>query len=160
MVPAASMCIGISSLVAHNLVPGLGERGRLRVNHLAVVASASSALYLGLERPDLLANLLLLTFSGLSQLAPALVAALGDRRLLQRVPALAGMVVGVALVAWLTLGKVDLHGVNAGIVALAVNVAVAVVGEAIARMLGHRPIDERPARLVDDSALRLGVSAR
>ncbi|MFG2884781.1 sodium:solute symporter [Streptomyces sp. NPDC048297] len=125
MVPSAAIVMGISSLVSHNLLPKrLGARGRLRANHLVVLAAAGLALLLGLNRPDLLANLLLLTFGGLAQLAPATVAGLRDRVRLGALPALLGIVTGVAVLTWLTFGGVDLGSVDAGLIALVPNIAV------------------------------------
>jgi SSS family solute:Na+ symporter len=49
----------------------------LLVNHGIVVLAAGLALVLGIVRPDLLASLQLLTFSGLARLAPRVVAVVG-----------------------------------------------------------------------------------
>ncbi|WP_263248095.1 sodium:solute symporter family protein [Saccharopolyspora rosea] len=135
MVPAAVMCMGMSTLVAHNLVRPKGPRAQLWVNHGTVIAAAGLALVLGIVRPDLLANLLLLTFSGLAQLAPGLAAVVGRRRLLSAGPALLGMLAGVAVVAWMTFFEVSIAHINAGIVGLVVNIALA----ALAQLLVGKP---------------------
>ncbi|WP_345942356.1 sodium:solute symporter family protein [Streptomyces sp. SID2888] len=140
MVPSAAIVMGISTLVSHNLLPLRGERARLRSNHLCVIAASALALVLGLARPDLLANLLLLTYGGLSQLAPATVMALARRNRLGAVPALLGIVTGVATLAWLTFGGVDIGTWDAGLVALAPNLLVT----AVAQVLLHRR-DTKPA---------------
>jgi SSS family solute:Na+ symporter len=134
IVPAAAMCVALSTLVANNLVRPRGERARLLLNHGVVVVVAGLALVLGILRPDLLANLQLLTVSGFAQLVPAIVAAIGRRRLLSTVPALLGLAAGEAVVVWLTLGKIDIAHVNAGILGLAVNLAVAAAAQ-----LARRP---------------------
>ncbi|WP_413800223.1 hypothetical protein [Streptomyces iranensis] len=64
-------------------------------------------------------------------LRPGLLAAIGRRRLLTAPGALAGLVTGEAVVTWLTLAEVETHHVNAGLVALAVNVLVAVAVTAL-----------------------------
>ncbi|MFJ4098544.1 sodium:solute symporter family protein [Amycolatopsis japonica] len=133
MIPAGSLCMGISSLVARNIVTVRSERTRMRINHVVVVLAVGLSLGLALARPDLLANLLLLTFSGLAQLAPALLAAIGKRRLIGLPAAVAGLVTGVATLIWLTFGQIDLHGFNAGVGALVVNVAVTAVVELVTR---------------------------
>lgn len=133
MVPAATMCIGISTLVARNLLPARSARTGFLVNHGVVVVAAGLALVLGILRPDLLANLLLLTFSGLAQLAPAFIAVLGRRKLLSTVPALLGLLAGEATVIWLTFAGIDVAHINAGMLGLGANIAVAGVAQLIAR---------------------------
>jgi SSS family solute:Na+ symporter len=135
MVPAGTMCIGISTLVSHNLVRPASPRVGFVVNHGVVVVVAGLALVFGILRPDLLANLLLLTLSGLAQMAPALVAVLGRRRLLSKLPAMLGVIVGEVVVVWFTFGGIDIARINTGIIALAVNVGVAALAELVARQL-------------------------
>ncbi|MFD7499842.1 sodium:solute symporter [Streptomyces sp. NPDC059850] len=127
MVPAGAMCIGISTLVAQNLLPPGRESARMRVNHSVVVLAIGLALTLGILRPGLLADLQLLTVSGFIQLVPGLLAVLGARRLLTARAALAGLAAGEGVVVWLTLAEVDVRHVNAGLVGLAVNLTVAVL---------------------------------
>lgn len=126
MVPAAAISLGISSLVAHNLIPLRHDRARLALNHGTVIAVAGLTLLLAINRPTALADLLLLTFSGLAQTAPAFLAALGDRRRPDAAAAIAGMVAGIAVVAWVELGKhyTDVHNINSGILGLLVNLTV------------------------------------
>lgn len=136
MVPAGTLCLGISSLVAHNIVDAGSERTRLRINHAVVVLAAGAALWLGLNRPDLLANLLLLTFSGLCQLAPALLAVIGTRRLLSLTSACGGMIVGVGVLIWLTFDGPPLGGASPGVIAVLINLLVAVAVEGVLRAAG------------------------
>ncbi|MFI0775427.1 sodium:solute symporter [Streptomyces sp. NPDC021212] len=139
MVPAGAMCIGISTLVAQNLLPPGRESARMRVNHSVVVLAIGLALTLGILRPGLLADLQLLTVSGFIQLVPGLLAVLGGRRLLTARAALAGLAAGEAVVTWLTLAEVDVRHVNAGLVGLGVNVAVAL----LVRLLFPHPAPAR-----------------
>ncbi|MGA5702246.1 sodium:solute symporter family protein [Peterkaempfera bronchialis] len=146
MVPSAAIVMGISTLVSHNLLPSRSERARLRTNHLCVVGASGLALILGIARPDLLANLLLLTYGGLSQLAPATVLALGRRTRLGAVPALLGIVTGVAVLGWLTFGGVDIGTVDAGLIALVPNIAVSAVAQLLLRRRSGATADrEAPA---------------
>ncbi|CAM5477379.1 sodium:solute symporter [Streptomyces spiroverticillatus] len=133
MVPSAAIVMGISTLVSRNLLPARTERSRLRANHVCVVVAAALALVLGLTRPDLLGNLLLLTYGGLSQLAPATLAALAKKNLLGTIPALLGIVTGVAVLAWLTFGGTDIGTWDAGLIALAPNLVVTVVAQLVVR---------------------------
>jgi solute:Na+ symporter, SSS family len=138
MVPSAAMCIGMSTLVARNLVRPRRQRGAVLVNHTVVVVTAGLALVLGILRPDLLANLLLLTFSGLVQFAPGLVAALGDRRLLSKGPAILGLLAGEVVVVWLTFNDVSFWQVNPGIIGLACNIVLAVGAQVFTRTIRPR----------------------
>ncbi|MFE9001385.1 sodium:solute symporter [Streptomyces sp. NPDC007875] len=139
MVPAGAMCVGISTLVARNLLPARRESSRMAVNHSVVVVAVGLALTLGILRPGLLADLQLLTVSGFIQIVPGLLAAIGRRRLLTTRGAVAGLVIGEAVVTWLTLAEVETRHVNGGLVALAVNLLVAVV----VTMLFPRPAASR-----------------
>lgn len=137
MVPSGALCMAISTLTAHNLIPAASDRGRLLTNHAVVVVAVALSLGLALARPDLLANLLLLTFSGLAQLAPAVVAAIGRRRLIGLAAAVSGLVVGIAVLVWLTFAKVDIANINPGVAALVANVLVTVVVEVVMRAAGR-----------------------
>lgn len=137
MVPAAALCMGMSTLVARNIVRTRNPRAQLAVNHGFVVVAAGIALLLGLNRPDALADLLLLTFSGLAQLAPGFVAVLTARKLLAKWPVLLGMAAGVAVVWYVTFEKPDVADINAGILGLAANIAVAAVAQLVHRFVAR-----------------------
>ncbi len=140
MVPAAGLIIAMSSVIARNIAPARTERGQFAVNQVSVVVVTGLALTLGLTRPDLLANLLLLTFSGLDQLIPAIGLALLARRFVGKWPVVAGLLVGEAIVIWLTFSHVYSGHVNVGIVALLPNLAIVGIGAVVERGLGTRPV--------------------
>lgn len=135
MVPAAGLIIGMSSLVARNVVRTTTPRGQTLVNQASVVGLTGLALMLAIVRPDLLANLLLLTYSGLDQLIPALVLALFAKRWAGLWPVLAGLVVGEAVVIGLTFGPYT-GTVNEGLIALVPNLLVVGVGALLQRRRG------------------------
>jgi SSS family solute:Na+ symporter len=125
MVPSAAMVIGMSALIANNLLTArVSDRGRMRMSQLAVVAVCGFALLLALVRPDLLANLLLLTYSGLVQLAPGNILGLLRRRPRTGLPVILGILAGEVVVIWLTFSDLTTAGINVGIIGLAVNLAV------------------------------------
>jgi SSS family solute:Na+ symporter len=145
MVPAAGLIIGMSSLVARNIVPTRSPRAQFTANQVAVVGVTALALVLALVRPDLLANLLLLTYSGLDQLIPAIVLALLSRRLVGAVWVIAGLVVGEVVVAWLTFSDVYSGHVNVGLIGLVPNLVVVAVGVLVQRGRGlPPPVDAEP----------------
>ncbi|MFI5586875.1 sodium:solute symporter [Amycolatopsis sp. NPDC051758] len=125
MVPAAGILIGISSLVARNIVRVRSGRKQFWINHGTVVLASTLALVLGIFRPDLLANLLLLTYSGSVQLAPANLLGFLRRVPVGKGPVFAGLIAGELVVVWLTFVDTHLAGtVNVGLIGLGVNVVV------------------------------------
>ena len=134
MVPAAGILIGISSLVARNIARVRSERTQFWINHGTVVLASALALVLGIFRPDLLANLLLLTYSGSVQLAPANLLGFLKKVPVGKAPVFAGLLAGEVVVIWLTFVDTKLVGtVNVGLVGLAVNVVVLAIAAAIER---------------------------
>ncbi|HEX4705935.1 MAG TPA: sodium:solute symporter family protein [Pseudonocardiaceae bacterium] len=139
MVPSAGILIGISSLVARNIARVRGERRQFWLNHGTVVVACGLALLLGIFRPALLANLLLLTFSGTAQLAPANGLAFLRTVLVGKVPVLLGIVVGEAVVIWLTFWAPTLFGTfSVGMVGLGANLVVLAVAAVAERVLVAR----------------------
>src|SRR2546423_305449 len=153
MVPAAGLIVAMSSVIARNIVPARTERGQFAVNQASVVVVTGLALTLGLARPDLLANLLLLTFSGLDQLIPAIGLALLARRVIGKWPVVAGLLVGEAIVIWLTFSHAYSGHINVGIVALVPNIAIVGIGAILERGLRDRTASPMPvARLPQRTA--------
>lgn len=140
MVPAAGILIGISTLVARNIARTSDGRKQFWINHGTIVVACALALVLAIVRPDLLANLLLLTYSGTVQLAPANLLGLLRKRLVGKVPVLAGIIVSEIVVIYLTFWAPTLFGhVNIGIIGLGVNIVVLVVVALVERALGRAP---------------------
>jgi SSS family solute:Na+ symporter len=148
MVPAAGLIVGMSSLIARNIARTRSDRGQFLANQSSVVVVTALALVLAIARPDLLANLLLLTYSGLDQLIPAIALALLTRRLVGAWPVIAGLLVGEIVVIWLTFGKVEVAHVNVGLVALVPNIVVIAIGAALERRSTGRVAPERAGEAV------------
>jgi SSS family solute:Na+ symporter len=155
MVPSAGLIIAMSSLISKNIVKTRGDRARFTVNQVAVVGVTAVALLMGIMRPDLLANLLLLTYSGLDQLVPAIGLALLARKYVGLWPVFAGLIVGEAVVIFLTFGGAGgtpflspdtvMGHVNVGIIGLVPNLVVVAIGAAIERATGRAPSPDRVA---------------
>lgn len=144
MVPAAGILIGISSLVARNIARVRTERGQVQVNHVTVVVACGLALLLGIFRPNLLANLLLLTYSGTVQLAPGNGLAFLRRVPVGKVPVLLGLIAGEIVVIWLTFGAPTMFGTfNVGLVGLAVNIVVLAIAAGVERITGRAPAEDK-----------------
>ena len=152
MVPSAGLIIAMSSLISKNIAKARGARAQFTINQAAVVVVTAIALLMGILRPDLLANLLLLTYSGLDQLVPAIGLALLARRFVGLWPVFAGLIVGEIVVIFLTFGGAGggpflspdtvIGHVNVGMIALVPNIVVVAVGAVIERATGHAPAPE------------------
>jgi SSS family solute:Na+ symporter len=105
---------------------------------LSVPVLAVIAVYFTLQGGQTIVALLLMGYSFVTQLFPALVLSLTEQRFVKREGALAGIVVGVLTVAAISLTHVTIGGLfpslpaairdlNVGIVALVVNVVVMVL---------------------------------
>ena len=138
MVPSAGILIGMSTLVARNIAKVRGDRGTMWVNHATVVGACGLALLLDIVRPGALANLLLLTFSGAVQLAPANGLGFLKKVPVGKYPVLAGIIVGEIVVIGLTFGAPTMFGTfNVGLIGLAANLVVLGVGVVVERAVGH-----------------------
>ncbi|OBC07444.1 sodium:solute symporter [Mycobacterium sp. 852013-50091_SCH5140682] len=141
MVPAAAIVMGISTLVSRNLITGGSDKTRMRVNTAVVAAAIILALGFGLGGASI-SSLLLLTYGGLTQLAPAILVALRGRVCVGAVPALIGIVIGVLVVSWITFFEIPIGSWDSGFIALGPNIAAVIVAEAIRRRMPRPAIEE------------------
>ena len=131
MVPASVLVLFASTLLAKNVYQGAfnpkaDERTVLRLSRAMVLIIMTLALVFALLFPSALVNLLLLGYDGVSQLFPGMVLGLFWKRV-RTAGVLAGLIAGFALVVGLVFtGHDPLFGLNAGFVALVVNMALAV----------------------------------
>jgi SSS family solute:Na+ symporter len=132
MVPAAAIAMGISTLLANNVFYKAPERMRFRLNRVFVLIAVGAALAFGLAGKDIGA-LLLLTYGGLSQLAPAIAAGLAHRVRLSAAAAISGIVVGTATVAVITFAEIPIGSWDSGLIALAPNIMVLAAVELVIR---------------------------
>ncbi|HET8602071.1 MAG TPA: sodium:solute symporter family protein [Segeticoccus sp.] len=138
MVPSAALLVGMSTLVSRNIVRTRSGRQQYTVTQVTVVVATFLSLVLALVMPDLLANLLLLTFSGLDQLAPAIALALFLPRRVGASSILSGLVAGLVVVIAYTFWLTAPWAISEGIIGLVVNLAVIAVVEAGRRVVGNR----------------------
>lgn len=125
MVPAAGGLICVATLVSSNLVPsGMPAESRLRASRVTAGVVSALVLALTLGRPELMADLYLLTYSGMIQLAPANLLALRERVPVRAGAVLAGVIAGECVVLASAVTGVTLFGVSSGLVGLALNVLV------------------------------------
>lgn len=138
MVPAGAIAMGISLLVSHNVLSIKNPKVRFRVNHLVVATAVGLALIFGLAKSDIGA-LLLLTYGGLTQLAPAIAFAIARKVRVGGIQVTLGILAGTLSVAIITFGNIKTGGIDSGLISLAPNLIVLVVAEAVRRALrpGH-----------------------
>jgi len=145
MVPSGALLVAMSSMFARNIVQVRGDKQQYWLGQVMVVVTALIALLLAIQGSNALANLALLTFSGLSQLVPSIVAAL--RRsgpVIHAWSAVAGLVAGVAVVAMLTFTSLSVGTWNVGVIGLGVNIVVVAIVEAVLRASRGAPLPHQP----------------
>lgn len=136
MIPAADLLLSTSMLVTRNIYGRtVGQDASPetigKLARLAVLLLTGIALALAIFLPNMLVNLLLTGYSGVTQFFPMLVFGMFWKKA-NRLAAYSGLLVGEALVFGLILGKMDPLpfaglNLNAGFVALAANMLVYVV---------------------------------
>lgn len=139
MVPAAAIVMGISSLLSHNVLFRYPEKLRFRLNHFFVILAVALALVFGLAGNDIGA-LLLLTYGGLSQMAPAVASGLARTVRLSAPAAMGGIIAGTATVILLTFGTVPIGHWDSGLIALVPNLLVLAIVETVVRTRRRRRI--------------------
>jgi SSS family solute:Na+ symporter len=151
LVPGSMIMMTAATLLANNIYRPLhGNMPDRQVSRLArrlVPAVALVAVFFTLQGGQTIVALLLMGYSFVTQLFPSLVMSLLTHNPLSKAGALAGIVVGIATVAAITLTHSTiatlfpglpevLRDLNVGIVALVLNVAVtAAVGAATRRLV-------------------------
>lgn len=132
MVPASAIAMGISSLLAQSVPARVSPRARFQLNRLFVALAVAAALSFSLAGSDI-GSLLLLTYGGLTQLAPAIGAGLADRVRLSAPAAASGIAVGTITVAVITFADIPIGSWDSGLLALVPNLVATTIVELIVR---------------------------
>jgi SSS family solute:Na+ symporter len=142
LVPGSMLLISAATIVAQNvyrpLVPTASERNRALVARTSVPIIAVIAALFAEHGGQTIVTLLLLGYTIVTQLAPALLAAFGRVRWATPVGAIAGICAGEATAVYLSLTGASIStltpsapqmmkDLNIGVIALAVNVVVLMV---------------------------------
>jgi SSS family solute:Na+ symporter len=144
MVPAAHCVLSIATLVSTNFVPeGTKDEQKLKIGKIASSVILLLSLGMAIARPDLMANLYLLTYSGLAQLAPANVLSVTKQKFVGAPALLGGIISGECVVIFLTISKYSVLGLNNGVVGLAVNLIAMII---IGALTGPAKRPELPSR--------------
>jgi SSS family solute:Na+ symporter len=166
IVPMAVFMLVIGTMWGRSVFGAVPRwRGREKsASQVVVVVAGALALVLTYTAPHTLVRLSLISYEGMAQLLPMLLLGLVWRKL-TLAGALSGLVAGVTAVCVLVFGGHDpVWGMNAGIVALALNLLVALVvsfsgprerdGRPDSEVLARDPLPESP--LAKDEALVAG----
>ncbi len=131
MVPAAILILAAATLFAKNFVrllfrPAMKDDDVAKLAKVMVVVITGIALYFAIHSSTTLVSLLLVAYAGIAQFFPGVVLGLFWKRVTMT-GVFAGVVVGVGTTALLLLTKHDpFLGLNAGFVALCINLAITV----------------------------------
>jgi len=138
MVPASVLVLFASTLLAKNVyqagfAPQTDEASVLRLSRILVVVIMGFALLFAFYLPNALVNLLLIGYDGVTQFFPGVVLGLFWKGV-KRKGVVWGLTTGFSLAAVLVFTKHDpFLGMNAGFVALVINVVVTVAVSRIYR---------------------------
>jgi solute:Na+ symporter, SSS family len=155
MVPAAVMILCAATLFAKNFFrplfrPAMTDNDVAKLAKVMVVVITGVALYFAIYSSTTLVGLLLLAYDGIAQFFPGVLFALYWKRA-TAAGVFAGILAGVSLVLALVLSKHDpFLGLNAGFVALWVNVAVTVITSLCSRAQQNR-LEERAGVVASSS---------
>jgi SSS family solute:Na+ symporter len=141
LVPGSMILMAAGTILAKNVILAgrpADDSGIVRLAKAMVPVIALIALWFTFEGGNSIVALLLMGYSLVTQLAPALLFSLLPVNPLTGPGAIAGLVAGVATVAWVTLAKTSFavllpgapgwfQDLNVGFAALLVNLAVAVI---------------------------------
>lgn len=142
----AVTALGIGGIVTRNLVPGVRPERQRRIANLVVACFLVLAALLTLSGSTIMLTVLNLTYYLLGQLVPGWLALLFFRRV-QGWAVSTGIIVGLVASLALYLTKPDIGGVNAGLIAVLVNIALTFGLSALRPAAGTEPMSRwrRPA---------------
>ncbi len=153
LVPGSMMLMAASTTLAQDIYPvvrrSAGEREIATAAKAFVPVVAAVALYFTLNGGDTIVALLIMGYTLVTQMFPALLASLGERPVFTAEGAFVGICVGVGVVLATTITKVTLASVapglpqwmldlNIGVMALGLNVAAAYAVSAATRVVRLR----------------------
>ncbi|TWP35448.1 sodium:solute symporter family protein [Leekyejoonella antrihumi] len=142
LVPGAMLLTTCGTVIAKNVVqevsPGAPPARIAIAAKICVPVVALVALFLLFQGGSAIVNLLLLGYAFVTQLLPSMLMTLRRNNPITAAGATAGMVVGAAVVAWLTISTSSasdvlgvlppaLQHINVGVVALVINIVVMIV---------------------------------
>lgn len=148
MVPAAILILTAATLFAKNLYrplfsPAMTDDRVARLARVMVVLLGAASLALAIHGSSTIVSLLLTAYSVMTQCFPGVVLGLYWRRATGRA-VLVGMIVGVLTAVVLMSAHLDpVFGLNAGFVALCINLVVTIIGSLLSPAEERTSVPER-----------------
>lgn len=147
MVPGAALLNAIAPLAVQNVFMIKDDSKKIVFNRVFVIVFGLGALILALAMPNLLGMMLLLTFSGSTQVVPAILGAVIPRLTLHKASVISGLCSGLFIVLLFTFSPIHGPNINEGISGLVVNIAVLTVVEIAIRATRARVPAEVPEKV-------------
>ncbi len=146
LVPASGQLLGAASLVAKNVLVDYGiirgDRAQTIATRVLVIIVAALAFGFWAIARTTLVGLLLLAYNGVTQFFPGVVLSLSPRLRPKAVAVAAGLFAGLATLSYYAItGKPTPLGINAGMIALFLNIFTLFVIDFVARRMGVRGIE-------------------
>jgi len=127
LVVLAGTCLIIGPVISRNLLPHLDEPRQKRGAQIAMIAYLALSMAAALALPNLIVTMNKLTYLGTTQFLPALLVIIANRPLNPKA-AIAGLLTGDITAVTLFLAGTNLHGINPGLIGLALNAAIVYIG--------------------------------
>jgi len=136
LVPGSMLLMNVATLLANNVykefAPGVSDQNVVRIAKSLVPVIALIAVYFTLNGGETLSALILMGYSLITQLFPSLLFSLTKNNVINKYGAIAGIICGLAIVAYITLSHATIgtlfpslpqaaKDLNVGIIALSVN---------------------------------------
>jgi len=151
LVVLVGLCLTVGPLVSRNLLTGLSENQQKRGATVVIVSYLVLSVIAAATSTSILTRLNNMTYLGITQYMPGLLALLFFRRANPLAVAL-GIVAGDVVGCWLFLADISVWDINVGLVGLTVNAAVVVLGSLLAPRMA-RP-EDLPGRAQMAGAMR------
>ena len=128
----AVLSLTIGGVLSRNITPNLSDTSQRRLTQVVVTVYLIVTAALTILAPTLMLDLISLAYFFVTQLLPALIGILFVRRF-SAIGLTAGLIAGNAAVVLLYFLQVNVGGINIGLIALLVNLAVTMAVSAIAK---------------------------
>jgi len=157
MVPAAILILTAGTLFAKNFfrplfAPQMSDEAVAKLAKLMVVVVTAIAMYFALFSTTSLVGLLLFAYTGVSQFFPGAIVGLFWKRM-NTTGVFAGLVAGVGISMLLIFSKHDpFFGVNAGFIALGVNMLVTIAASLLTAAQPYRLDEPVPSAVAAEAA--------
>jgi solute:Na+ symporter, SSS family len=133
------MCLAIGPIVSRNLLPGLSGAQQKLAAKVVIVVYLAVSIVMTSATPTLMLTLINLTYFGVGQFFPGLIAVLFSLRI-RPTAVTAGILAGDGLAIAFYLHGVSLGGVNPGLLCLAVNLVTVAAFEQVLQTTRRREV--------------------